>query len=180
MRGNQSKYQHIVDRTMLRPRDMIKFCNETLASYQSNQERTDAIENKDITGARLNYSQYLMAELDDEMQKHLPNYGSYFEILRQLEAVQFSLEEFEQACKARPDLVPEDKTARKILSELFEFSVIGFYQSGGAGYGGAQYVFRYKDSRVQFNENAQTYQVHLGLLEALNLKRYRRSDPNEE
>ncbi|WP_299397684.1 hypothetical protein [Pelagibius sp.] len=180
MRGNQSKYQHVVDRTMLRPRDMIKFCNEALASYQTNSERTDLIENRDITSARSNYSQYLVAELDDEMQKHLPNHGSYFELLQQLEAVQFSIEEFQHACDARPELVPEGKTPRKILGELFEFSVIGFYQSGGAGYGGAQYVFRYKDSRAQFNENAQTYQVHLGLLEAFNLKRYRRSDSTEE
>lgn len=35
MPGRQSKYKHIIDRTFLRPRDMIKFCNEVLGEYKS-------------------------------------------------------------------------------------------------------------------------------------------------
>jgi hypothetical protein len=35
MPSRQSKYAHICDRTFLRPRDMIKFCNEILGEYKS-------------------------------------------------------------------------------------------------------------------------------------------------
>ena len=34
MPSRQSKYKHICDRTFLRPRDMIKFCNEIVASFE--------------------------------------------------------------------------------------------------------------------------------------------------
>ncbi len=34
MPGRQSKYKHICDRTFLRPRDMIKCCNEVLSAYK--------------------------------------------------------------------------------------------------------------------------------------------------
>jgi hypothetical protein len=60
----------------------------------------------------------------------------------------------------------------RLLTDLFEFSIIGYYAPGGKGYGGAQYIFRYKSPKAVFNPNAASYQVHLGLLEALNLKRY--------
>ncbi len=33
MRGHQKKIQHILDRTFLRPRDLIRFCNEILLFY---------------------------------------------------------------------------------------------------------------------------------------------------
>lgn len=179
MSGKQAKYQNIIDRTMLRPRDMINFCNEALDAFRRNGDEAEKIENRDIATARVKYSQYLMAELDDELQKHIVSHKAYFEVLRGLEAVQFSIDELEKICAARSNILPKGTTAKNMLRELFEFSVIGFYRAGGAGYGGAQYVFRYKDSRAQFDENAQDYQIHLGLLESLNLKRYRRTEKNK-
>lgn len=35
MPGRQTKYKHILDRTFLRPRDIIKFCNETLEAFKA-------------------------------------------------------------------------------------------------------------------------------------------------
>src|SRR5439155_20103227 len=35
MPSRQSKYQHILDRTFRRPRDIIKFCNEVLTAYRA-------------------------------------------------------------------------------------------------------------------------------------------------
>jgi hypothetical protein len=180
MRGSQSKYQHMLDRTMLRPRDIIKFSNEILGAYKRNASRTEKFENVDVASARPEYSQYLLSELEDEIFKHLPYHDSFFELLRDLEAVQFSYEEFDGICKQRQDLIPEGHTAKSILSELFEFSIIGYYQPGGAGYGGAEYVFRYKSPRAKFNSSATGYQVHLGLQEVLALKRYRRGGGDEE
>lgn len=149
--------------------------DEILSTYKRNPNRTDKLENIDVAAARAEYSQYFLSELEDEIFKHLPDHESFFELLRDLEAVQFSFEEFEQICKQRQDLIPEGHTSKTILSELFEFSIVGYYQPGGAGYGGAEYVFRYKSPRARFNSGAPGFQVHLGLQEVLALKRYRRS-----
>lgn len=175
MRGHQTKYQHIIDRTMLRPRDMIKFCNEVLSKYRHEPSPDGKFDNAHVNSARPNYSEYLFAELEDEMHKHIEGFDNVFELLRDLQAVTFDLDEFEEICSARSDIVPNGYTARQILQELFEFSVVGYYQPGGAGYGGSEYVFRYKAPRSRFNGSATGFQVHLGLQEVLALKRYRRS-----
>ena len=58
MPGRQGKYQHMLDRTFLRPRDMIKFCNETLASYKAlpAPEQEGQFSNRAINAARAEYS----------------------------------------------------------------------------------------------------------------------------
>lgn len=71
MSGHQSKYQHILDRTMLRPRDMIKFCNESLDAYRSDPNRNGKIESIHLNKARDSYSDYLLAEIDGEIHKHI-------------------------------------------------------------------------------------------------------------
>lgn len=57
------------------------------------------------------------------------------------------------------------------MKSLFEFSIIGFYKAGGSGFGGSEYVFRYRDIKVKFDENAKIFRVHPGLIETLSLKR---------
>jgi hypothetical protein len=73
MTGRQTKYDHICDRTFLRPRDMIQFCNEILAVYKAADEKSDAFANEHIINARQAYSRYLLQELDDEIHKHVPH-----------------------------------------------------------------------------------------------------------
>ena len=180
MRGSQSKYQHMVDRTMLRPRDMIKFSNTVLAKYKSDPERGSAFSNEDIASARKEYSDYLLHELQDEIFKHIDGHERYFDVLRELEALKFDMEEFQAACKKRADLIKADTHPKDILAELFEFSIIGFYQPGGGGYGGAEYIFRHKSPQARFNPNADNYRVHLGLQETLGLKQYKRNMGNDE
>lgn len=177
MRGHQSKYQHMLDRTMLRPRDMIKFANVVLSTHKrlSEPENPRLIDNEDINKSREEYSQYLLSELDDEVFRHIPNIEKHYELLRDLDAVTFELGEFEKICDSRRNLFSEEISPPQILGDLFEYSVVGYYQPGGAGYGGGQYIFRYKSPRASFNPRAQSFQVHLGLQEALALKRYRRS-----
>ena len=175
MTGHQSKYQHVIDRTMLRPRDMIKFSNTILDQYKLNGQRGEKFSNQDIAAARRDYSDYLQHEITDEIFKHIQGHERYFDLLRQLQALQFGVGEFEDACRSRVDLMREGFGPKEILAELFEFSVVGFYQPGGGGYGGAEYVFRYKSPQAKFNPNATSYQVHLGLQEAFGLKRYRRT-----
>jgi hypothetical protein len=87
MPGRQTKYQHILDRTYLRPRDTIKFCNSILNQYKTRftkDDKNEKFQNADIHNARIEYSIYLNNELDDEIHKQIPNYKDYIEVLRKL------------------------------------------------------------------------------------------------
>ncbi|MDP2712429.1 MAG: hypothetical protein Q8O56_14540 [Solirubrobacteraceae bacterium] len=167
MPSRQSKYAHICDRTFLRPRDMIKFCNEVLDAYTDRHEDADGkFDNESVIAAREGYSEYLLRELDDEIAKHAPVYQEYLEVLKTIGNIHFTSAQFEEAWDGRPRLAKEDR--REGLESLFEFSVIGYLKSGGGG-GGSKYVWRYMDPRARFDAAAETYRVHAGFKEALDL-----------
>ena len=164
MTGHQTKYSHILDRTFLRPRDIIQFSNEILRKHKINHPEPGVkFDNKDVIDARPRYSEYLLSELDDEIRKHHPEYEFYMEIFRTIGSLQFTLEDFNEARRKRVDLEFDETPSQKMLAQLFEFSVLGFYRPGGAGFGGADYIWRHKDRRIKFNENATNYRVHPGL-----------------
>lgn len=168
MPSRQTKYKHVVDRTFMRPRDMIKFCNEVLAQFQQAESPGTSFDNTVVHSARDGYSEYLLAELDDEIAKHVPDYKEYLEVVKELGGLQFSLEDFADAWDRRSTLA--GKTAVEGLADLFEFSVIGYLKPGGRG-GGSEYVWRYHDPRARFSPAAETYRVHPGFKEALDLTR---------
>jgi hypothetical protein len=168
MPSRQSKYAHICDRTFLRPRDMIKFCNEVLVAHKSKSsgDGDGAFGNEDVIAARENYSDYLLREMDDEIAKHVPDYQEHLEVLKTIGNIQFTSEEFQEAWCGRTRLV--DEAWQHGLEALFEFSVIGYLKSGGGG-GGSKYVWRYMDARARFDAAADSYRVHPGYKEALDL-----------
>ena len=90
----------------------------------------------------MEYSTYLIKELDDEIHKHLPHYSDLTEVLRNIGVWQFTYEEFETVFNA---LLASEKSAgaKVALQELYDFSIIGFYRVGGRGYGGSEYIFKY-------------------------------------
>ncbi len=184
MSGRQTKYKHIADRTYLRPRDIIKFCNLLLDKYKqrvggslSGESSREKIDNVDVHNSRQEYSDYLYRELDDEIHKHVPNYEDYLEVLKRVGAWQFDKEQFDAVCKSLETTSTLNPV--KILQELFEFSVIGFYRTGGRG-GGSEYVFRYRESNARFDTNALRFRIHPGLIEKLDLKRGSSGDSFEE
>jgi hypothetical protein len=168
MPGRQSKYKHICDRTFLRPRDMIKFCNEVLSAYKDLHPNDPGgrFDNDVVIAARDGYSDYLLRELDDEIAKHVPDYREYLEVLKSIGNIQFTSEVFRHAWSGRPALSGESWEAG--LASLFEFSVIGYLKSGGGG-GGSTYVWRYLDARARFDPSADLYRVHPAFKEALDL-----------
>jgi hypothetical protein len=167
MPSRQSKYKHICDRTLLRPRDMIKFCNEILDQYKVSPDGA-LIGNRSIHAARDSYSGYLLKELDDEIAKHVPNYKLLLEVLKTLGSERFEFEEFADAFDRREELAGVAPVAA--LERLFEFSVVSYLKPGGRG-GGSEWVWRYKDRRARFDGNAGSYRVHPGFKEVLDLKR---------
>lgn len=181
MPGRQTKYQHLIDRTYLRPRDMIKFVNAVLTQHSKtvNQqplterfgnENTNKLINEDIHTARPEYSDYFSAEIDDEIHKHLPDYEKYLHLLRAVGAWQFDKESFARVVESRPDLSSGEHPG-SILEKLYRYSLIGFYRAGGRGFGGSEYVFSYKEPRSKFDPTNTKFRVHPGLIEALGLKK---------
>jgi hypothetical protein len=174
MPGRQSKYQHILDRTFLRPRDMIKFVNSVLDRHKfrvrAGETDSPKLENPDIHAARIEYSEYFRKELDDEVHKHVPIYEKYLDILRSIGGWQFDRARFDAVAAERPELTDGDGTAI-ILERLYDYSIVGFYRAGGRGYGGSEYVFRYKEARTRFDGTATRFRVHPGLVEVLGLKK---------
>lgn len=172
MPGRQSKYQHILDRTFRRPRDIIKFCNEVLSSHKAKRvEGSDKFSNEDIAEARPGYSEYFLQELDDEIHKHVGKYEEYLELLKATGAGLFGRDDFEEACSRRRSLLGEDVPPIEILRQLFDFSVVGYQKAGGVG-GGSEYIWRYLDTRGRFDETASYFRVHPGLIESIGLKKY--------
>lgn len=167
MPSRQSKYRHICDRTFLRPRDIIKFCNEVLMAHKG-ELAGRAFDNEAVHAARDAYSDYLLNELDDEMAKHVPHYKDFLEVLKSVGAEKFTLEQFSLSLSQRPGL--ESDQALSALADLFEFSVISYLKPGGRG-GGSEYVWRYKDPRARFDSTVESFRVHPGLKEALDLTR---------
>lgn len=175
MKGHQTKYQHIIDRTFRRPRDIIKFCNCILNVYKTRRRSNEKFTNEDVNLARQEYSKYLRDEIYDEIYKYYPDFKYYFEILQQIGYQHFTMDNFLDAYKTWKPQLSENISPRDILERLFEFSIIGFYKAGGSGYGGSEYVFKYLNQRTEFNRSADRFRVHWGLIDALGLKQYSRS-----
>lgn len=169
MPSRQSKYQHICDRTFLRPRDMIKFCNESLAAFKE-RNGEDKFSNADVHAARPEYSEYLLRELDDEIAKHVPLYNEYLAIFTSIGYEQFDRQLFRD--KWSQSLVLASNNPDEALKELFGFSVIGYFRTGGSG-GGSEWAWRYLDPRPYraiLPDDAEKLRIHRGFKEALNLK----------
>ncbi len=178
MTGHQSKYRHILDRTYLRPRDIIKFCNTILQQYQRRIQQTThdidnpKFDNYDIHQSKIEYSNYFLNELDDEIHKHIPDYNDYLELFKALGIMQFKRTEFISVFEERKINFPHVNNPIQILKDLFDYSVVGFYRAGGGGYGGSEYIFKYNEPRAQFDESSPKYRLHLGLVDVLGLKKY--------
>ena len=85
------------------------------------------------------------------------------------------MEDATEAFESRRSMLPEDLSLSQLLSRLFEYSVIGYYRPGGGGFGGADYVWKYRERRSLFNENASSYRVHPGFMEVLGVRKFTRS-----
>jgi hypothetical protein len=175
MPGHQSKYDHMLDRTYLRPRDFIKFTNCALSRYKertssgASPEDATKIDNIDVHNARIEFSEYFLREIDDEVHKHMPNYEQELDVLRALGKWQFDRNEFEDAYRQQHPNA--ELSASDVLEKLYDFSFIGFYRAGGRGFGGSEYMFKYREPRTRFDPTSTRFRTHPGLIEVMGLKR---------
>lgn len=176
MRGTQHKYLHMVQRTYLRPRDLIQFANicldEARKRVQGSPDESDRIANEDVTNARQLYSNYLRSELNDEVYAHHAEWENWLELLRHIGTLALTREQFDAACVQRSVLAAGAEPAG-ILDALYVFGVIGFARRGGSGKGGTDVYWRYRNPEATFDANAPYFKAHLGLKENLDLKETR-------
>jgi len=171
MRGSQTKWNHIVTRTFLRPRDVIRFLNAALASAKNRSETPLILTNKDIIAARDPYSAYLKAELDDEILPHWKQWGDALKACSSIATITFDREQFtaEYTKRQTRALVLSDSEALRLL---YQFSVLGYEKR--SGYGGTSWVFQYTDPEVGWDSSATRFKIHLGLKEYARLREERK------
>jgi hypothetical protein len=171
MRGSQSKWNHVLSRTFLRPRDVIKFLNAALEKAKARAEEPLIFSNEDIVDARDTYSRYLKDELDDEI---LPHWGKWEEALQACSAISTITFEREQFVREYEQRRSGSNTfsADDALERLYRFSVIGYERR--SGYGGSSWAFQYTDPEAGWDRSATRFKVHLGLKEYAKLREERR------
>ncbi len=119
MRSGTTNFKYITRRTLLRPRDLITFCQECRTTALKNGN--DIILNSDVYEAEERYSERIYREFVDEMHKQCPHVDKLFEVLRRLRFERFSFEKWEaEFYRAQvPDLSPSDA-----LRILFDYSIV--------------------------------------------------------
>lgn len=168
----QLLWNFFIERSFIRPRDLIKFLNLALAKaklrLKNKPESIDKIINDDIHGIRDEYSRYLFDELTDEIHSKYKDFNNYLEILRDIHHVKFTKEQFHESYKKITNRLslPEETV---VLERLYEFGIIGFYKPGGKGKGGATYTFQFSSEYQNMNVVAEKYMIHYGFKEFLEL-----------
>lgn len=172
--GQQSKYSYILQRTMMRPRDIIKYCNMTLAEYKKGSSRGNIFSNEHVLGARSAYSSYLKGEISDEIKRHFDHGEKLFDLIRSIGYEKFTLDDLKGAIESKGygSLFSADDA----IEVMFDFSIVGYTKTGGARAGSTS-VMKYKDPEATLDRSKVRFFVHPGLKEALSLKgEYKKSE----
>jgi hypothetical protein len=170
MRGSQEKWNHILSRTFLRPRDIIRFLNGALNEAHQRAEEPCIFINHDIVKARDDYSTYLKNELDDEILPHWQQWSEALQACSAIGTITFERAEFAKEYERRKSAL-NSVAADDALKQLYRFSVIGYERR--SGYGGSSWAFQYTDPQAGYDGNAPRYKVHPGLKEFAKLREER-------
>ncbi|NBB25017.1 ATPase [Porphyrobacter sp. SLTP] len=170
MRQQRAPFDHIMLRTMVRPRDFIRFFQ--LVREDMLQRRDNPFDEEDVNADRLEcqaiynvepaYSEWLVEELKDEWRTQFPMINSLLATIQSMGKTNFDRVDFERALKANgASCTSNDVTS--YLRFLFDNSIIGFRV-------GKSNQWRYKCffSSQGFVES-ELYKVHDGLHRGLNL-----------
>lgn len=166
MRGTQEKWNYILSRTFLRPRDVIAYLNYSIGVALDRNPAADFFINDDIFKARSAYSQYLKNELDEEI---LPHWSHWEEAMRACSAIAtmtVKKDRFEAEYAARRSSVNHVESA-EALEILFGYSIIGYRR--GRAKGGTEWVFQYANDNAKWDALTSSFKVHMGLKEYFGL-----------
>jgi hypothetical protein len=167
LRNSNNKWNFILSRTFLRPRDVIKFLNSALAEAKRRNDDPLVLGNPDVVSAREAYSAYLKAELDDEIMAHWPQWEEALQACSAISTMTFQRDEFEREYEQRRSS-GNTASCDEALETLYRFSVIGYERR--SGYGGSSWAFQYTSPEAGWDARAARFKVHLGLKEFAKLR----------
>ena len=177
MRGSQAKWDHVLARTFLRPRDVIQFLNSALGQAKSRGDQRLLFVNEDIVNARDRYSAYLKKELDDEIMPHWDHWDEALQACSAISTITLSRDQFIKEY-GRQRSEPNAVSPEEALQVLYQFSVLGYERR--SGYGGTSWVFQYASPEAGWDSAASRLKVHLGLKEYAKLREERARDASAD
>lgn len=158
-----NRFEFISRSTHIRPRDYVEYLKQcALEAIESNTQIVSARIIKRVDKA---FSNYLKAEIIDEIQAILPEIEIIFQIISQIGKQQFKVDEFKSVFDSYlVNGTIERRDINYILQNLYDFSVVGNQPRNPK----IQPVFRYRnrESRLNLSENIA---VHRGLFKALQI-----------
>ena len=163
--NNKSSFEYIINRTMLRPRELIQFCNQALTKAQDNSH--DYIHSQDILKAERDYSAWKLKDLVSEFTVQYPYLQELLSIFQGFKEV-YKYDEFaerfsmyrERLNRKFPSL--ESVSIDVILQILY---IIGFL---GASIK-EQNVFVYDDPTIVVSQ-AESIVIHPSFISALHIQ----------
>jgi len=171
--NSQSKCKHIIERSLMRPRDIISFLNSLLETAKKRSEPDLIFINKDVVDTRPKYSKYLKNELDDEIRSHWEGWENSLKCFSRIGRLYFKKDEY--ALEYNSILLDNDNdneiSYQQSLEILYNFSIIEY--EARSGYGGSSWVSKFANPELGWDSNAVRFKVHLGLKEYLKLKEER-------
>lgn len=171
MRQRRKPFDYLLLRTMMRPRDLIRFLNlvaEDIRSRRENPFDDDEVngshlECKAIYNAEPEYSAWLVNEILDEWQVQYPALPKLLDCFRKMGKTIFTPSEMSKSLRKLG--VPAGKVdVTEYLRFLYMNSIIGFKVGQSK-----QWRFRCFFPTNGFTE-VERYKIHDGLVTALNLK----------
>lgn len=170
MRQQRAPFDHIMLRTMVRPRDFIRFLN--LVKQDMVERRDNVFEEEEVNPDRLEcqaiynvepkYSEWLVDELKDEWRAQFPAIIQLFEAIQGNGATNFTAEDLKSAL-LKIGVECSDGEVKSHLKFLYDNSIIGF-RVGKSN----QWKFRCFFNSQGFIES-EVYKVHDGIHRGLNL-----------
>jgi len=160
MRQSTAPFAYVVQRTFLRPREVIQYLTE--AKRRDDQDAAfiskDAIKNAELT-----YSRWKVDDLKQEYSKAIPDFADCLETLRQGVHRYDSLAELESWVAQKSPKLASARGPRWIVDQLFDTSAIGVRpkKSGSIKY-------KSEDSELELPLEGALY-VHPGLRLGLNV-----------
>lgn len=158
-----NSFEFIERKTLLRPRDFIKYLQQC-AKLALEEQNATLISSTVIKKAGASFSNHLKDEFIDEIGSIIPDIREILEIFREIRKQTLSIEEFELIFKEKvANHQIKTTTFSFVMQTLFYFSVIGnqprqkTYQS-----------FKFRDKNASLNHKENII-VHQGLFRALQI-----------
>jgi hypothetical protein len=153
--------KYILNRTMIRPRDIITYFNFIISDFPDSETITLDM----IKSAEGKYSEYLVGEVKNELISHFDEdyINSIMFLIKTTRREYFHKRDFVESMKRKTGNIKEYDIPQ-ILTDMYEFGLIGYQTEDILG--NANYCFKYRDTASPFLLDV-TFVIHPGLRKEL-------------